>query len=407
MNKISLIFCTIISLSIVYFNFNIHTQYFSKEENTSDIIKQLSFLEKELKENNLGERMQEIYPEGYIFINALYGLAWCELALSNSNNIDIKTKAIDEALYAYNNIDTNDARWNFPTFLKPKYGVFYSGWKNYLLSKIFCVSIEFKGSAIYYDKLKHKSDQIANAFDSINNPFLESYAMSSWPADNFIAINSLANYDKVFKNRYKSTIRNWLSRVDLLLDKKTEMVPHKVNFETGKTIEGARGSSSVLIIRMLDEINHEYGKKKYQLLKKHFITTTFGLPSIREYPKGDFGIGDIDSGPVLFGVGFAATIVGINTIAAYQNYPESLYQYSTINSFGFSTTTENQKLYLYGKLPIADAFIAWGRASSAKTNNTEINYFWALKFHFYSFIIISILWVFYFRKKIKSLQITS
>ena len=86
------------------------------------------------------------------------------------------------------------------------------------------------------------------------------------------------------------------------------------------------------------------------------MTTLFGLPFISEFPKGQSGESDIDSGPVILGVGFAATIVSVGTHAAVGNIHSAEDQYKTINAFGFPLTTSNNKRYLFGQLPIADAF---------------------------------------------------
>jgi hypothetical protein len=155
---------------------------------------------------------------------------------------------------------------------------------------------------------------------------------------------------------------------------------------------------------MLAEINPELANEQFKLLKTNFTSTTFGLPSFREYPKGQHGLGDIDSGPVIFGVGFSGTIVMIGTYAMFDNGDLAEKQYKTINAFGFGRTSGNQKKYLFGKLPIADAFIAWGRATelryqgSSKINTDN----WRMKFHMISLSVIMFFWLIYFRKKIIS-----
>lgn len=44
-----------------------------------DVLCQLRSLHRAMK-NNAATEMQSIYPEGFIFFNALYGLSWCDLA---------------------------------------------------------------------------------------------------------------------------------------------------------------------------------------------------------------------------------------------------------------------------------------------------------------------------------------
>ncbi|WP_136480482.1 hypothetical protein [Cognatitamlana onchidii] len=371
-------------------------------EEKEDIILQLNFLEKELKDNKLGQRMQNIFPEGYIFVNALYGLAWCEVALADTVDKSTKDRALSEALYAYKNIDIDQAKWSFPVYLDPEYGIFYHGWRNYLLSKILLVDTSFSNSETFIKKLQDQSDIIANALHSSAVPFLESYDQQSWPADMFVAMASLSNHDKLFAPRYDNAIDHWIKDVKTKLDENTDMIPHKVNSLTGLSSQGSRGCSMGLILRMLGEIDYKFAQQQYDLFKDKFISTRFGLPCIREYPKGVRGLGDIDSGPVIFGVGFSATIVMIGTLSMYDDSNLADNQYKTIHAFGFDRRTDKVKKYLFGKLPMADAFIAWGR-STGLNYNTESNSalkFWRFKFHIISLFVIAIIWIIYNRKQI-------
>ncbi|MBK7789204.1 MAG: hypothetical protein IPJ54_11655 [Saprospiraceae bacterium] len=101
-----------VTVLILWINFHLYCGNESDTEREKGIILQLNFLKKELKENNLGEYMQQIYPEGFIFVNALYGLSWCELALNVSDQ-PFKKEALQEALYAYGQITAPEATWNF------------------------------------------------------------------------------------------------------------------------------------------------------------------------------------------------------------------------------------------------------------------------------------------------------
>lgn len=403
MKKIYLITIVILSLVILRINIRLYSENYTRKEQKKDVILQLNFLESELKNNNLGARMQRIFPEGYVFVNALYGLAWCELYLSDVEDSVLKSKALNEALYAYNNLDSEQAKWSFQTNLNPENGIFYDGWKNYLLSRILTIDTTFKGSEQYTNKFQNKSNIISEALQNADCPYLESYTKQSWPADMFVAMASLSNHDKIFEKKYQSQINDWLHKIKERLDEKTNMIPHKVDSENGKAVEGARGCSIGLCLRMLAEINPDFAYQQYHLFDSLFVDKTFGLPSIREYPKGTHGLGDIDSGPVIFGVGFSATIVMIGTFATYKNHELAEQQYKTINAFGFSKKTKNQKKYLFGKLPMADAFIAWGRATDlnySKDVEQDSNNFWRIQFHIISLLVLLILWMFYFRKRI-------
>ncbi len=287
--------------------------------------------------------------------------------------------------------------------MNPENGIFYIGWKNYLLSRILSVDTVFEKSNQYLRAYRNQSEIISEALRSSDCPYLESYNKQCWPADMCLAVASLSNFDKIFGQKYKSLITAWLHDIKERVDSHTNMLPHKVDSKSGKAVQGTRGSSSGLSLRMLTEIDPDFAKKQYILFDSLFVDKTLGLPYIREYPKGIDGSGDIDSGPVIFGVGFSATIVMIGTYAMYENHELAEQQYKAIHALGFSTETKKQKKYLFGKFPMADAFIAWGRATDLNyVSNIEdrINHFWAFQFHIISLFVIILFWSLYFWKSI-------
>jgi hypothetical protein len=68
---------------------------------------------------------------------------------------------------------------------------------------------------------------------------------------------------------------------------------------------------------------------------------------------------------------------------------------NSIEAFGFSIELGKEKMYLFGSLPIADAFIAWSNSiESDKGAALASNDNWRFEFHLYSFICISLLILF-------------
>ncbi len=402
MRYLLLLIISFITFIILLFNFRLYAENYSYEEKKNDIIHQLNFLERELKNNSLGDEMQRIFPEGFVFVNAMYGLSWCELALCDSKDKALHDKAISESLYAFDAINSEKGKRGFDNSLKPGYGIYYSGWRNYLLSKILSADTTAENLKAYRDSFEVRCDNIKNALRESENPYLESYTGSAWPADMFVAMASLSIHDKIFPEKYKNEINSWLLKVRSRLDPVTMMIPHEADPKTGQSIVGARGSSMCLMLRLLAETDPGFALKQYKLFKSNFVSKTFGLPSVREYPKGQNGNGDIDSGPVIFGVGFAATIVATGTFALFNDDALAEEQYKTVNAFGFSWTSGDQKKYLLGRLPIADAFIALGRATALKQPGTAINPEpgWRIKFNLLSLGIIAILWIPFFWKRI-------
>lgn len=393
----------VISGILLWTNISLYSPAFAPGEEYGDIVRQLNFLEKELKEDNLGRNMQMIFPEGYVFIYALYGLAWTELAQKTSLTKETKIRAMDESLFAYQSIDSDIGKSTFSPSLSPEYGIYYSGWRNYLLAKILLVSERSEETRDYTQIFKSRCEKIAKAFRQSQSPYLSSYPGQSWPADSFLAIASLAIHDKLYGPVYRNDITGWLHKVKGLLDTETGMLAHKTDAESGRIIETSRGGSMALMLRLLAEIDPDLAREQFALFKQHFVSTALGLPMVREYPRGSFGLGDIDSGPVILGTGFAGTIVSIGTFRVFGEPERADRQYRTVNAFGLAKTDKTAKSYLLGMLPMADAFIAWSRTAPVlleQDTAEKAPSYWRLPFQLKSLFIIALLIAINYRKTI-------
>ena len=77
-----------------------------------------------------------------------------------------------------------------------------------------------------------------------------------------------------------------------------------------------------------------------------------------------------------------------------------------IESIGFPKTDGDQKKYLSGKLPIADAFIVWTRLQSYETIRNNYTFGSFLMFHIYSFLLLVFFIVLFYRKRLWDLFTT-
>ena len=50
-----------------------------------------------------------------------------------------------------------------------------------------------------------------------------------------------------------------------------------------------------------------FAAEQYALARRHLVTRVLGIPGVREFPDGQLAIPDIDSGPVVFGMGPSAS----------------------------------------------------------------------------------------------------
>ena len=349
-----------------------------------DVRHQLTHLKHEMHSGAASE-MQRLFPEGHLFMNALYGLAWVDVQVGNE-------ESRSEISWALAEMNSENGRRIFNEELPLPYGAFYRGWTNYLTGKrLEADVVSNETTSLHEDNFRLNCSEIARAFREVQGPYLESYHNGIWPADNVLAIASLSAHDRYFDTlRYQPLIKEWIGKVKTQLDPATGLIPHVFYPDTPP--QGARGSSQSLILSILPEIDSAFAAEQYALYQKYFVGRRLGLPGIREYPKGTDGTGDVDSGPVIWGIGGAASVVGQR--AAYANGDLRLYKglRNSIEAFGGGFTWFGKKRYLFGQLPMADAFIAWSNSVEQAPVEAPVTVPWVI--HLASLVVLLLLgWV--------------
>ncbi|MBK9194191.1 MAG: hypothetical protein IPO17_04210 [Flavobacteriales bacterium] len=126
----------VLSVLLLWINIAVHrAPAIGSAEEDEALKEQLAFLEPRVRDG-LAAEMQQLFPEGRVFTYALYGLAWCGLAERLSASDALRTHAQREALWAYAQIDSRLCWSQFPKEAAPEFGVFYAGWRNYLLARL-------------------------------------------------------------------------------------------------------------------------------------------------------------------------------------------------------------------------------------------------------------------------------
>jgi hypothetical protein len=393
-------FIALICSVLVYLNIRLYysptyVQSENKEIN-QDVLHQLRYLKTTLH-NGAGQLAQGKYPEGFVFMNVLYGLTWADFVKNLSSSDTLRKEGFEEIDWVLKELDSEYAESRFPFELNPNRGIFYLGWKNYLLGKRLLLESHSNRSAKQYEQYKGQSASIYAAYEGTDKTYLESYKNLAWPADNVVAIASLALWNEMELPVYASFIDNWMLGVQQKLDPLTGLIPHEINFETQTVLEGAKGSSQSLMLNFLIDIDSTFAQAQFEKYRTQFLDYRFGLPGIREYPKGANGGADVDSGPVLLGIGGSASLVGQRTMALYKAVETAVGLRNCIESFGAAYTVDKEKIYVLGLEPIADAFIAWSNVVPLQDAEKQVGN-WRWTFQLLSLMVLLPILGFYKKK---------
>ncbi|UOQ52965.1 hypothetical protein [Hymenobacter cellulosivorans] len=354
-----------------------------------EVVQQLQFLRQELHEKQAGERMQQLYPEGFVYLNSLYALTWIELLPHVAPNSTLGREARTEARWALGEIQSPVAQSIFDEELPLPRGAFYQGWSAYVLGRYLAALPAAERDSADVRHFNQQCALIANALERSSTPYLESYAGAVWPADGVMGVAALAWHDRFQPSSYRPLIQHWLKTVDDHLDK-NGLIPHEAKASTGAVLEAARGSSQSQLLNFLCEIDSGYAQPHFRRYRALFLTSRLGLPGLQEAARGMAPVEDIDSGPVIWGVGGAASLVGRRTMQRFGDTTTAVGLRNSIEAFGLPWHGATGKYYLLGQLPIADAFIAWSNSHNPHQPLTG-SAFWRASFQLLSLGLLVLL----------------
>lgn len=345
---------------------------------------QLAYLEPRMHKD-LPMEMQRVFPEGSAFSYALYALSWSGLAARLPGDDDVCAHAAQEARWAYEQLDSKRSRAQFNAMIEPPFGVFYSGWRNEVLAAV--VALEPSDTTLVraFDR---ESTLIAEAFADSPTPFLESYPGQAWPADAVVALHSLCLHERIRGADHGAVIARWVQQAWAREDERG-MIPHAWRPQLDLMRQTGRGSSMALMNVFLPEIDSALAFQQFSAWRGSCITETFGVPAVREHPIGIDAPGDVDSGPLILGYGPAATIVGVAACKRNGDAFHATEFARTLHGFGFATGGDERR-YVFGALPIADLFIAWGRSMPGEELRVPPPGF--LRFHAWCGLLVLLLW---------------
>jgi hypothetical protein len=210
---------------------------------------------------------------------------------------------------------------------------------------------------------KHASlnDQVTKALTRrlAMNPLklLETYPSEIYPVDNCAVIASIGLYDRATGSSHQTLIQEWVHLCEAKYrDPKSGLFFQAITPLTGGIGDDPRGSGTSFGLYFLSFMDINLSRKFYEASHRELSGSLLGFGTMREYPRGYNGQGDIDSGPVLLGIGLSPTgfMIGGARIHRDQQSFEALYK--TANLFGAPLSRQDEFEFVTGG-PLGNAIM--------------------------------------------------
>jgi hypothetical protein len=143
------------------------------------------------------------------------------------------------------------------------------------------------------------------------NHLMPTYGSRTWPADNEVVAAALSAFVKRHANagRAGEALATLRSSLDALA--RSGLPPSAVAPDTLTAIDVPRGCALSWTVVMRGLHDPEAARALYRQYRSTYWFGLGGMAGFREWPPGTNRPADIDSGPIVLGVGAAATALGI------------------------------------------------------------------------------------------------
>ncbi|MDZ4198399.1 MAG: hypothetical protein U1E27_03845 [Kiritimatiellia bacterium] len=170
------------------------------------------------------------------------------------------------------------------------------------------------GDPRHMDFLRDQTESLADELDRSPHGVLDDYPSECYPADVLMAIAAIRRADAVLGTDHSEfaarAIRGFQGR---LLDRRG-LPPYFADAREGVAFEPSRGCGISYACTSAPYIWPEISIAWSRLYEEHFWQESYGLRGFREFPKDRTGQNwyfDVDSGPVLGGIGVSASAFGV------------------------------------------------------------------------------------------------
>ncbi len=162
----------------------------------------------------------------------------------------------------------------------------------------------------------------------------QTYPGETYPPDLAVVAASVAVHARARHQPVPAALSAWVPRYEAAaVDPDTGWLHQRLDPATGAGA-GPRGSGTAFAAAWLAWVDPALSARLYRAHRALGLRAVAGLGGMREYPPGVRGVGDIDSGPVLLGIGASPTGFALAGARAHRDRAAFRALYRTAHLFG-------------------------------------------------------------------------
>jgi hypothetical protein len=178
---------------------------------------------------------------------------------------------------------------------------------------------------------------------------IETYPEETWPPDVAAVAGSVGLYARAVNRPVHELLGDWATRfAKCSIDAKSGFLVQRVESGGCSPVDAPRGSGTAVASYFTSFVDPALSRKLHAALAGQGTASLLGFSALREYPLGRSGSGDVNSGPVIFGVSVGATGFGIASARLHRDRDLFVGLYRTASLFGMPFDTDEGRGFATG-----------------------------------------------------------
>lgn len=227
----------------------------------------------------------------------------------------------------------------------------YLGYSNLALSMVRLIHPTTRFARMHDDL----TEALAKRLYEAPHGLFETYPGEAYPADISMVAASIALHDCATGSPTRTWWDSWKKAFSRWIDPPSGLVFQSADVQIGRPVAPPRASGTALAAFATSFVDKQLSEQLYQALARA-RDDLLGYGGIREYPAGVEGSGDIDSGPVVFGVSVSATGFALSSAKLHGDSSLFTQLFRTTDFWGVPMQRPHGQRYLSGG-PLGNAIL--------------------------------------------------
>ncbi len=201
------------------------------------------------------------------------------------------------------------------------------------------------------------SAALARRFRDAPHQIIETYPDEAYPVDNASGIASLLLHQRLTGTDHSAAIAGALEGFrSRWRDPRTGLLLQAIDHRSGQAYDRGRASGTALGAYFLAMAEGELARPLYESIRSELTGSILGFGYVDEYAAGERGGGDIDSGPLIFGMSPSGTGFTIATARAFGDRALYVSLARTAYLTGAPVSRKDQRFFITGG-PLGNAIL--------------------------------------------------